>query len=160
MQKIIILYYWIQSGELFLYQNDENSSLVITGAVAEVFPDGLHGFHIHQFGNLSDSCKGAGPHFNPDGVNVLYHIAQLSSNILSSNILSFNILSSNILSSNILSNCPLIRHPTVLYNIVKLSFIILPNLFTVQFSFNTLRLSNSPIVQLNTNCQEFILNHV
>jgi hypothetical protein len=84
-------------------------------------------------------------------VNVLYHIAQLSSNILSSNILSFNILS-----SNILSNCPLIRHPTVLYNIVKLSFIILP----VQFSFNTLRLSNSPIVQLNTNCQEFILNHV
>jgi len=106
MQKIKILYYWIQSGELFLYQNDENSSLVITGAVAEVFPDGLHGFHVHQFGNLSDACKGAGPHFNPDGVNVLYHIAQLSSNILSSNILSSNILSS--------TNWPLPHCPTVL----------------------------------------------
>ena len=56
-------------GELLLYQNDENSALIITGVVAGVAPDGLHGFHIHQFGNLSDSCKGAGPHFNPSGVN-------------------------------------------------------------------------------------------
>lgn len=24
-----------------------------------------HGFHVHESGNLSDSCNGAGPHYNP-----------------------------------------------------------------------------------------------
>ena len=26
---------------------------------------GLHGFHVHQFGNLLEGCKTAGPHYNP-----------------------------------------------------------------------------------------------
>ena len=28
---------------------------------------GQHGFHIHQFGNLTEGCKTAGPHWNPFG---------------------------------------------------------------------------------------------
>merc|ERR1711957_759328 len=28
---------------------------------------GQHGFHIHQFGNLIEGCKTAGPHYNPAG---------------------------------------------------------------------------------------------
>merc|ERR1711935_704256 len=26
---------------------------------------GQHGFHIHQYGNLIEGCKTAGPHYNP-----------------------------------------------------------------------------------------------
>jgi Cu/Zn superoxide dismutase len=74
---LIIVYYFSigivskyeLSGTLFLYQAAEQSELVITGVVYNVDPDGLHGFHVHQFGNLSDSCKGAGGHFNPTGVS-------------------------------------------------------------------------------------------
>ena len=30
---------------------------------------GEHGFHIHERGDLSDNCKGAGGHYNPFGNN-------------------------------------------------------------------------------------------
>ncbi len=45
----------------------ENSGVHLTGEVTGLKP-GLHGFHIHEFGDLRDpQGKSAGGHFNPDG---------------------------------------------------------------------------------------------
>ena len=30
---------------------------------------GLHGFHVHEFGNLIEGCKSAGGHYNPKGMS-------------------------------------------------------------------------------------------
>lgn len=36
----------------------------ITGTIRGL-EDGEHGFHIHEYGDLSDGCTSAGAHFNP-----------------------------------------------------------------------------------------------
>jgi Cu-Zn family superoxide dismutase len=41
---------------------------VLTGYIRNLTP-GLHGLHIHEFGDLSDGCDSAGAHYNPDGVD-------------------------------------------------------------------------------------------
>lgn len=30
-------------------------------------PDAVHAIHIHEYGNLTEGCKSAGAHYNPDG---------------------------------------------------------------------------------------------
>ena len=40
---------------------------IAKGIVKGLTP-GLHGFHIHEFGDLSDGCASAGGHYNPEGV--------------------------------------------------------------------------------------------
>uniref|UniRef100_A0A077KEW3 Superoxide dismutase [Cu-Zn] n=1 Tax=Penaeus japonicus TaxID=27405 RepID=A0A077KEW3_PENJP len=37
---------------------------LIEGIITNLSP-GLHGFHIHEFGDLSDGCRTIGAHFNP-----------------------------------------------------------------------------------------------
>jgi len=39
---------------------------VIHGEV-EGLPAGLHGFHVHAFGDVTGGCATTGPHFNPFG---------------------------------------------------------------------------------------------
>jgi Cu-Zn family superoxide dismutase len=41
---------------------------MIKGRIEGLTP-GEHGFHIHEFGDMSDGCKSMGGHYNPDGVD-------------------------------------------------------------------------------------------
>ncbi|RWS29579.1 superoxide dismutase [Cu-Zn] 4AP-like protein, partial [Leptotrombidium deliense] len=42
----------------------QNNCVRLRGEIRELTP-GLHGFHVHEFGNFSDGCQSTGPHFNP-----------------------------------------------------------------------------------------------
>ncbi|XP_050437388.1 superoxide dismutase [Cu-Zn] [Adelges cooleyi] len=53
-------------GTIFFSQDDEKSPVVLTGEVTGL-SKGLHGFHIHEFGDNTNGCMSSGPHFNPFG---------------------------------------------------------------------------------------------
>jgi superoxide dismutase, Cu-Zn family len=46
--------------------DDGKGNLAVTGDISGLAP-GLHGFHIHEFGDCSDQGKAAGSHYNPKG---------------------------------------------------------------------------------------------
>ena len=54
-------------GTILLMQAPGTPTL-IKGTITGLEP-GLHGFHIHEFGDMSDGCKSMGAHYNPDGVD-------------------------------------------------------------------------------------------
>ena len=49
------------------YLNEPNRTRVYGSILG--LDTGLHGFHIHTFGDLSNGCDSAGPHFNPYNQN-------------------------------------------------------------------------------------------
>ena len=51
-----------------LFKQKANAPTLIVGKVTGLEP-GEHGFHIHEFGDLSQGCESAGGHYNPDGVD-------------------------------------------------------------------------------------------
>lgn len=48
------------------FVQQEGQKIRIQAEVAGLAP-GLHGFHIHEWGNLTNGCVTAGPHYNPMG---------------------------------------------------------------------------------------------
>ena len=63
-------------GEVFLEETIEG--VFITGSIHGLKP-GLHGFHVHKDGNLTNACKASGGHFNPAGVSelILFQLGSL-----------------------------------------------------------------------------------
>ena len=53
-------------GSILLIQAPGTPTL-IKGSITGLEP-GKHGFHIHEFGDMSDGCKSMGAHYNPDDV--------------------------------------------------------------------------------------------
>ena len=52
----------------FLFKQEPGKPVLVVGTVTGLTP-GKHGFHIHEFGDLSNGCESAGPHYNPDDVD-------------------------------------------------------------------------------------------
>jgi Cu-Zn family superoxide dismutase len=56
------------TGTLTLAQSDPEGPVTISGHLEKLLPAGLHGFHVHQYGNLTQGCASAGAHFNPNNL--------------------------------------------------------------------------------------------
>lgn len=55
-------------GTILLMQSANGGPTLIKGSIVGLEP-GEHGFHIHEYGDLSQGCESAGAHYNPDGVD-------------------------------------------------------------------------------------------
>ncbi|XP_013414383.1 superoxide dismutase [Cu-Zn] [Lingula anatina] len=53
-------------GTVYFEQTSADGPCKVTGEVTGL-KEGLHGFHVHQFGDNTNGCTSAGPHFNPSG---------------------------------------------------------------------------------------------
>ncbi|XP_043251152.1 superoxide dismutase [Cu-Zn], chloroplastic-like isoform X2 [Colletes gigas] len=56
------------TGELTITQNESNGPVHIIGNVYGL-TEGLHGFHVHEKGDLRQGCTSAAAHFNPKKVS-------------------------------------------------------------------------------------------
>ncbi|KAK9879097.1 hypothetical protein WA026_003926 [Henosepilachna vigintioctopunctata] len=53
----------VVKGTLFLSQ-EAQGPVKVTGEISDL-GKGLHGFHVHEFGDNTNGCISAGAHFNP-----------------------------------------------------------------------------------------------
>ncbi|XP_062869736.1 superoxide dismutase [Cu-Zn] [Trichomycterus rosablanca] len=56
------------TGTVYFAQENDGASVKVTGKITGLTP-GLHGFHVHAFGDNTNGCISAGPHYNPHNKN-------------------------------------------------------------------------------------------
>jgi len=70
------------TGTVWFSQEAEGKSTTIKGQISGLAP-GEHGFHVHEYGDSTNGCVSAGPHFNPHGnthggpQDVMRHVGDL-----------------------------------------------------------------------------------
>ncbi|CAK7894135.1 superoxide dismutase [Cu-Zn] 1 [[Candida] anglica] len=54
-------------GIVTFEQESEEKPTIVSWDISGNAPNALRGFHVHQFGDNTNGCTSAGPHFNPFG---------------------------------------------------------------------------------------------
>ena len=68
----------IISCRYYLLPPTQSGVTKVTGVVTGL-KEGLHGFHIHHFGDYSAGCVSAGSHFNPHGNAIQFNDGRVHS---------------------------------------------------------------------------------
>jgi Cu-Zn family superoxide dismutase len=70
-------------GTVNFTQLNSNMGVLVSGKICGLEPNSKHGFHIHQYGDLSGGCATAQGHFNPfnkthgDRIDRIRHVGDL-----------------------------------------------------------------------------------
>ncbi|KAJ9105454.1 Superoxide dismutase [Cu-Zn] [Naganishia friedmannii] len=56
-------------GVITFTQESTGGPVTVSGEIKNMDANAQRGFHVHQFGDNSNGCTSAGPHFNPTGKN-------------------------------------------------------------------------------------------
>jgi len=68
-KAVVVLKGDSQATGTVTFEQQNNGVVTVTGELRNLDPLASRGFHIHQFGDLTNGCLSAGPHFNPFSKN-------------------------------------------------------------------------------------------